>query len=71
MMAIMYNVKFQIFHEDAFEDSADSMMLHRLQDVLEIVDAKRKKAMGIQLQLSRHVNVMKYHRSHQEKDFAV
>ncbi len=76
-MGILYSVKFQIFHEEIFEDdneivsNDDKHYLERIQEILDIVDTKRKKNLGIQTQLTRHVAVLKYHRSHQEKEFPV
>ncbi len=84
-MGILYSVKFQVFHEETWltkEDSSPAevgittigsilQQLHRLLEILDIVDIRRKKALGIQMQLTRHVAVLKYHRHHQEKEFLV
>lgn len=79
-MGILYNVKFQIYHEDAWEHlmvgadespSTPLMHLSRLLEILEIVDVRRKKLLQIQTQLTRHVAVLKYHRHYQDKDFPV
>lgn len=79
-MGILYSVKFQVFHPESSalfppsnnsNDNNNASILHRLQEILEIVDTRRKKLLGIQSQLTRHVAVLKYHRSNQEKEFLV
>lgn len=82
-MGILYHVKFQIYHEDAWDQlsvgfhsdgtptNQQLMLLSRLQEILEIVDVRRKKHLQIQTQLTRHVAVMKYHRQYQDKEFPV
>lgn len=81
-MGILYNVKFQIYHEDAWDQLSAGvhsdetptnqlLLLSRLQEILEIVDVRRKKHLQIQTQLTRHVAVLKYHRHYQDKEFPV